>query len=97
MSCEKIKEWLDRLIDNKLEAIALKEFNDEIGTQEGEGKEICLYKGFYLIADIIGAEIVRGEPFNLEFDEKRKFQIPYFTYNGFKFECVEDVPDDGTN
>lgn len=93
MSCEKIKEWLDRLIENKLEAIALKEFNGEIGTQEGERKEICLYKGFYLIADIIGAEIVRGEPFNLEFDEKRKFQIPYFTYNGFQFEYVEDVPD----
>lgn len=96
MSCEKIKEWLDRLIDNKLEAIALKEFNDEIKTQEGERKEICLYKGFYIIADILGVEIVKCEPFNSLVDEKRKFQISYFTYNGFQFEYVEDVPD-GTN
>ena len=94
MSCEEIKKWLDRLIENKLEAIALKEFNSEIRTQQDENKEICLYKGFYLIADIIGAEIVRGEPFNSVVDESRKFQIPYFTYNGFRFECVEDVPND---
>ena len=97
MSYEEIRKWLDRLIDNKLEAIALKEFNNEIGTQEDEEKEISLYKGFYIIADILGVEIVKGEPFNSILDESRKCQISYFTYNGFKFECVEDVPDDGTD
>lgn len=96
MSCEEIREWLDRLIENKLEAIALKEFNSEIKTQEDERKEICLYKGFYIVADIIGAEIVKGNPFNSILDENRKCQISYFTYNGFCFSCVEDVPDDGT-
>lgn len=97
MSCEEIREWLDRLIENKLEAISLKEFNNEIGTIGDEAKEIQLFKGFYIIADILGLEIVKGEPFNSILDESRKCQISYFTYNGFKFECVEDVPDDGTN
>lgn len=94
MSYEEIREWLNRLIDNKLEAIALKEFNDEIGTLEDEAKEIHLFKGFYTIADILGAEIVKGNPFNSILDEKRMCRISYFTYNGFRFEYVEDVQDD---
>jgi hypothetical protein len=97
MSCEEIREWLDKLIQNKLEAIDLKDFNNEIRTVEDEKKEINLYKGFYIIADILGAEIVKGNPFNSIFDEKRMCQISYFTYNGFRFSFVEDVPDDGTN
>ena len=96
MSCEEIRAWLDRLIENKLEAIALKYFNGEIRTQEDERKEISLFKGFYIIADILGAEIVKGNPFNSILDEKRMCQISYFTYNGFRFSFVEDVPDDGT-
>ena len=96
MSYEEIREWLDRLIENKLEAIALKHFNSEIRTQEDERKEITLFKGFYIIADILGVDVVKGNPFNSVFDEKRKCQLSYFTYNGFHFECVEDVPDDGT-
>ena len=97
MSYEEIREWLDKLIENKLEAIALKEFNNEIGTLGDETKEIYLFKGFYIIADILGAEIVKGNPFNSILDEKRMCQISYFTYNGFRFSFVEDVPDDGTN
>lgn len=97
MSCEEIRAWLDKLIENKLEAIALKEFNNEIRTVEDERKEISLFKGFYIIADILGAEIVKGNPFNSTFNEKRKCQISYFIYNGFRFSFVEDVPDDGTN
>ena len=96
MSCEEIRAWLDRLIENKLEAIALKYFNGEIRTQEDERKEISLFKGFYIIADILGVEIVKGNPFNSILDEKRKCQILYFIYNGFRFSFVEDVPDDGT-
>ena len=94
MSCEEIKKWLDRLIENKLESIALKDFNDEIGMIGDEAKEIQLFKGFYIIADILGAEIVKGEPFNSILDASIKCQISYFTYNGFRFECVEDMPDD---
>ena len=94
MICEEIKKWLDRLIENKLESIALKDFNDEIGMIEDVAKEIHLFKGFYIIADILGAEIVKGEPFNSILDESRKYQVSYFTYNGFRFECVEDMPDD---
>ena len=96
MSCEEIRAWLDKLIQNKLEAIALKYFNNEIRTVEDERKEINLYKGFYIIADIIGAEIVKGNPFNSILDEKRMCQISYFTYNGFCFSLVEDVSDDET-
>lgn len=96
MSCEEIRAWLDRLIENKLEAIALKYFNNEIRTVEDERKEINLYKGFYIVADIFGAEIVKGNPFNSILDEKRMCQISYFTYNGFCFSFVEDVSDDGT-
>lgn len=97
MSYEEIREWLDRLIENKLEAVALKEFNNEICTLEDEGKEISLFKGFYIIADILGAEIVKGNPFNSILDEKRMCQISYFIYNGFRFLFVEDASDDGTN
>ena len=97
MSYEEIKEWLDRLIENKLEAIALKDFNDEIGMIEDVAKEIHLFKGFYIIADILGVEIVEGNPFNSILDEKRMCRISYFIYNGFRFEYVEDVPDDGTD
>lgn len=97
MSCEEIREWLDRLIENKLEAIALKDFNNEIETLESERKEIYLFKGFRIIGDILGAEIVNGNPFKPTLDEKRMCQISYFTYNGFCFSCVEDVPDDGTD
>lgn len=97
MSYEEIREWLDRLIENKLESIALKEFNNEIGTLEDEGKEIHLFKGFYIVADILGAEIVKGNPFNSILDEKRMCRISYFTYNGFRFEYLEDMSDDGAN
>ena len=96
MSCEEIREWLDRLIENKLESIALKDFDSEIGTLEDERKEINLYKGFYIVADILGAEIVKCNPFNSILDEKIMCQISYFIYNGFRFSFVEDVPDDGT-
>jgi hypothetical protein len=91
MSCEEIRAWLDKLIQNKLEAIALKDFNNEIRTVEDEKKEINLYKGFYIIADILGAEIVKGNPFNSIFDEKRMCQISYFIYNGFRFSFVEEM------
>jgi hypothetical protein len=91
MSCEEIREWLDKLIQNKLEAIDLKDFNNEICTVEYEKKEINLYEGFYIVADILGAEIVKGNPFNSILDEKRMCQISYFTYNGFRFSFVEEM------
>lgn len=94
MSYEEIRKWLDRLIKNKLEAIALKEFNNEIRTMEDESKVISLYEGFYIIADILGAEIVKGNPFNSILDESKKCQISYFAYNGFQFSFVEDVSND---
>lgn len=96
MSCEEMREWLDRLIQNKLEAIALKDFNNEIETLENERKEIYLFKGFHIIADILGVDIVNGEPFYSR-TGKEKCRISYFIYNGFQFSFVEDVPDDGTD
>ena len=79
MKYEKIKEWLDKLVDNNVEAKQLEEFNNQISTIFADDY-IHIYKGIQIIADVMGIELK---------ERKRECKVfPYeyfFEYRGIEF------------
>lgn len=54
MEYENIKDWLDKLVDNRNEAIALTVHNTSILTTTCDSERIHLYKGIDIVADVMG-------------------------------------------
>lgn len=57
MEYENIKDWLDKLVDNRNEAIALTVHNASIWTTTCDSERIQLYKGIDIVAGFMGLQL----------------------------------------
>lgn len=82
MEPEEIREWLDRLIQNRLEEDDLRYFNSQISAVP-QAYFIQLAKGIEIAAEAAGAELM--EESTCTSDQKQKILKQYFTYRGKTF------------
>lgn len=79
MEYEKIKDWLDKLVDNHKELKSLEDYNNQI-CLAAVAYFIQIYSGIQMIADVMG--------FVLNEEERECTGYPYeysFYYRGIKF------------
>lgn len=79
MEVDQVKEWLDKLIENKNELTEIKKFNSQIFAC-GPLDAIPLFKGIEIVADLIGAELIES----LRDDSIFPYMYEFF-YNNVKF------------
>ena len=79
MEYEEIKEWLDKLVINLKEAQELEYFNEQINTCV-MNRQVQIYKGIDIIADVMGIEL------NIEEDMGCVYPFSYsFMHDGVIF------------
>lgn len=76
MEYQEIKDWLDRLAENRKEALSLERLNSSIETTTPSGN-VHIYKGIETVADTMGLPL-QQEPFY----EPTKY---YFIYREVEF------------
>lgn len=83
MGFVEIKEWIDKVVDNRDEAKSLEQFNTqiELNFMHLEYEPVVVHKGI----DIVAAAI--GEPLLFESNKCRNFDfVAYFYYRGCRFQ-----------
>lgn len=75
------KTWLDKVVDNAQERIALERFNKDIALCSGAGFDrVHIYSGILALAESVGAEVTE----ETEYSETYPYAYS-FTYRGIHF------------
>lgn len=85
MEYEKIKAWLDALIENMEQAQCLRDFNNQLRTINTKERHIQLFKGIEIAADVMGIPL-NEKKVELEYGRYRYS----FVYNNTTFTQLTD-------
>lgn len=94
MQFEKVKDWLDKVIENRKELDSLANVFENISLGYITDNEILLSKGIEYIASALGVPLTYGEPFPSYRETTMKRKISFF-YNGFVFSSFIYADGDG--
>lgn len=61
MEYEKVKQWLDALIENMEQTQSLRDFNNQLKTCTESRRYIQLFKGIEIAADVMGLPLMEEE------------------------------------